>query len=198
MQTAFLIAFSFHLCYTYTHYKERSAAMEWNDVYDADRQLTGKLHKRGTPWKKDEFGLVVCVWVYDGSGHLLLTRRAKGKSFAGTWENSGGAAQAGETSRQAIARELFEETGIRAEEAAFELIDTDRDRNNFYDFYCLKWPIHLKDIVLLPGETDGVQWVSYGKMNWMIRTGRICKIIARQYKRQENLLKARNPHKTEG
>lgn len=97
----------------------------------------------------------------------------------------------------AIARELFEETGIRAEEDAFELIDTDRDKNNFYDFYCLKCPIHLKDIVLLPGETDGVQWVSYGKMNWMIRTGRICKIIARQYKRQEKLLKARNPHKTE-
>lgn len=169
--------------------------MEWNDVYDENRNLTGKLHKRGTPWKSDEFGLVVCVWVYDGNGHILLTRRAKGKSFAGTWENSGGAVKAGETSRQAIARELFEETGIRADEEAFELIDTDRDKNNFYDFYCLKWPVHLKDIVLLPGETDAVQWVSYGKLNWMIRTGRICKIIARQYKRQESMLKARNPHK---
>ncbi len=169
--------------------------MEWNDIYDENRNLTGKLHKRGTPWKQDEFGLVVCVWVYDGAGHILLTRRAKGKSFAGTWENSGGAAKAGETSRQAIARELFEETGIRAEECEFELIDTDRDRNNFYDFYCLKRAVPLKDIVLLPGETDGVQWVSYGKMNWMIRTGRICKIIARQYRRQEKSLKERNPHK---
>jgi 8-oxo-dGTP pyrophosphatase MutT (NUDIX family) len=169
--------------------------MELNDIYDKQRNLTGRTHKRGTPWKKGEYGLVVCVWVYDGSGHLLLTRRAKGKSFAGTWENSGGAAQAGETSRQAIARELFEETGIRAEEAAFELIDTDRDRNNFYDFYCLKWPVHLKDIVLLPGETDGVQWVSYGKMNWMIRTGKICKIIAHQFRRQEKQLRLRNMHK---
>ena len=80
--------------------------MEYNDVYDAQGRLTGKVHRRGTPWKEGDFGLVVCVWVYDGRGNLLMTRRAKGKSFAGTWENSGGAAKAGETCRVAIAREL--------------------------------------------------------------------------------------------
>ena len=169
--------------------------MELNDIYDKDRNLTGRLHRRGTPWGPGEYGLVVCVWVYDGRGHLLLTRRAKGKSFAGTWENSGGAAKAGETSRQAIARELFEETGIRAEEEEFELLDTDVDKNNFYDFYALKRPISLKNIVLLPGETDGVQWASYGKIHWMIRTGRICKIIGHQFYRQEKMLKLRNSHK---
>ena len=96
--------------------------VEFNDIYDENRNLTGKVHKRGTPWRPGEYGLVVCVWVYDGRGRILLTRRAKGKSFAGTWENSGGAAQTGETSRQAIARELFEETGIKAAEEEFELL----------------------------------------------------------------------------
>ena len=71
--------------------------MELNDIYDENRNLTGKLHRRGTPWKPGEYGVVVCVWVYDGRGHLLLTRRAREKSFAGTWENSGGAVKAGET-----------------------------------------------------------------------------------------------------
>lgn len=169
--------------------------MEFNDVYDENRQLTGKIHQRGTPWGHGEYGLVVCVWVYDGRGHILLTRRAKGKSFAGTWENSGGAVKAGETSRQAIARELFEETGIKAEEDEFELIDTDRDRNNYYDFYCLKRQVPLKEIVLLPGETDGVQWVSFGKLHWMIRSGKICRIIARQFLRQEKALRYRNTNK---
>ena len=83
--------------------------MEFNDVYDKYRNLTGKLHQRGTRWKFGEYGLVVCVWVYDGQGKLLLTRRAPEKSFAGTWENSGGAAKAGEDSLQAIVRELWEE-----------------------------------------------------------------------------------------
>ncbi len=166
--------------------------MEWNDVYDENRNLTGRVHRRGTPWGAGEYGLVVCVWVYDGRGHILLTRRAKGKSFAGTWENSGGAAKAGETSRQAIARELFEETGIRAGEEEFELLGSDRDRNTFYDFYCLKRNVDLKNIVLLPGETDDVQWASFGKIHWMIRTRKICRIIAHQFHRQEPDLKSRN------
>lgn len=169
--------------------------MEFNDVYDENRNLTGKVHKRGTPWKPGEYGLVVCVWVYDGRGHLLLTQRARGKSFAGTWENSGGAAKAGETSRQAIVRELFEETGIRAEEDEFELLCTERDRCTFYDFYCLKRRVKLKDIVLLPGETDDVMWASFGKVHWMIRTGKICKIIGQQFHKQERELRLRNFNK---
>ena len=166
--------------------------MEWNDIYDENRNLTGRIHQRGTPWQPGEYGLVVCVWVYDGRGHFLLTRRAKGKSFAGTWENSGGAVQAGECSRQAIARELFEETGIQAQPEEFELLDMDKDRNTFYDHYCLKRQISLKDIVLLPGETDSVQWASFGKIHWMIRTKKICHIIARQFYRLEKALKLRN------
>ena len=94
--------------------------MEYNDIYDENRRPAGRLHRRGTRWHKGEFGLVVCVWVYDGKGNLLLTRRAPQKSFAGTWENSGGAAKAGETSRQAIAREAYEELGVRIHQDKFE------------------------------------------------------------------------------
>lgn len=166
--------------------------MEFNDIYDENRNLTGRVHQRGTPWGPGEYGVVVCVWVYDGRGHLLLTRRAKGKSFAGTWENSGGAVQAGETSRQAIARELLEETGIQASPEEFEFLDTDRDRNIFFDHYCLQRQVRPKDIVLQPGETDSVMWASFGKVHWMIRSGKICKIIGSQFRRQERALRLRN------
>ena len=159
--------------------------MEFNDIYDKNRNLTGRVHRRGTRWRPGEYGLVVCVWVYDGKGNLLLTRRAKGKSFAGTWENSGGAAKAGESSRSAIARELFEETGIRAGEDEFEYLSSGRDRNAHFDFYCLKRQTPLTEIVLLPGETDGVQWASMEQVRRMIRSGEICKVIGRQFLRQE-------------
>ena len=164
--------------------------MEFNDIYDKDRNLTGRVHRRGSRWKANEYGLVVCVWVYDGAGNLLLTRRAPGKSFEGTWENSGGAAQAGESSRQAIARELFEETGIRAEEWEFELLGSDLDHNTHFDFYCLKRNTPIEEIVLLPGETDGAQWVSMKQVHQMIQNGQICRVIGRQFHRQEqDLLK---------
>ena len=163
--------------------------MEFNDVYDKDRNLTGEIHKRGTPWKAGQYGLVVCVWVYDDSGHLLLTRRSPGKSFAGTWENSGGAAQAGENSLQAICRELFEETGIRAEEEKFVLLGSDRDRIAHYDFYCLRRNIPIEQIVLQPGETDAVQWATLEGIHSLIKEKQICKVIAKQFLRQEPQLK---------
>lgn len=163
--------------------------MEFNDIYDKDRNLTGRIHKRGTPWKKDEFGLVVCVWVYNDRGQLLLTRRAPEKSYAGTWENSGGAAKAGETSRKAIARELFEETGIQAAQEEFRLIESGRYRNCYYDFYCIHRNTPVEDIVLLPGETDDVKWATYDEIHQMIADKQICKIIAKQFIRQEQALR---------
>ena len=162
--------------------------MEFNDIYDEHRRPTGRLHRRGDRWGKGEYGLVVCVWVYDGKGNILLTRRAPEKSYAGTWENSGGAAKAGETSRQAIARELFEETGIQAQEQEFELLGSGRDHSAYYDYYCLQREIPLDQIVLLPGETDGVRWASFQEIHEMIDRKEICAVIARQFRRQEHLI----------
>ena len=165
--------------------------MELNDIYDENRRLTGRRHRRGDRWRKGEYGLVVCVWIYDGRGNLLLTRRAPEKTFAGTWENSGGAAKAGETSRQAIARELYEETGIRAEEAEFELLESGKDNIAFYDYYCLRRDIPVEQIVLQPGETDGVRWASFDEVQAMIDRKEICAVIARQFLRQAPMLKKR-------
>ena len=162
--------------------------MEYNDIYDKNRRLTGRVHVRGTRWKPDEYGLVVCVWVYDGEGKLLLTRRAKEKSYPGTWENSGGAAKAGETSRQAIARELFEETGIQANEDEFELLGHGRDGNTHYDYYCLRRATPLSEIVLLPGETDDAQWATFQQVHELITQKKICWVIANQFRRQESML----------
>ena len=162
--------------------------MEYNDIYDRNRQRTGRVHLRGTPWRVGEYGLVVCVWVYDGRGNLLLTRRAPGKSFAGTWENSGGAAQAGEDSRQAIVRELFEETGIRARAEEFELLHQAKERNMFYDHYCLHCDIPLTKVKLQRGETDAVKWASFQEVREMIRRREICDIIAAQFFHEEQEL----------
>lgn len=165
--------------------------VELNDIYDSNRNRTGRLHRRGTPWNPGEYGLVVCVWVYDGKGNYLLTRRAKEKSFAGTWENSGGAAQAGEESLQAIRRELFEETGIRAEAEEFELIDQEQKENTFYDHYCLSRDISVDRIVLLPGETDDVKWADSREIHRMIEEKQICHAISQQFIKLEPVLRAK-------
>ena len=164
---------------------------EYNDIYDIDRNLTGRTHRRGTPWRKGEYGLVVCVWVYDGKGKVLLTRRAPEKTAAGTWENSGGAAKAGEDSLTAIVRELYEETGIRANPEEFELLDACTDRGTHYDHYCLKRDSSKVKVVLQPGETDGAQWATFDQVHGMIKSRQICKVIGKQFLHHEPLLLAR-------
>ncbi len=165
--------------------------MEYNDIYDENRNLTGRIHRRGDDWGPGEYGLVVCAWVYDGRGRILMTRRAPEKTFPGTWENSGGAAQAGETSRRAMVRELLEETGIHVREAELEYIRTAQDKYCFYDHYCLCHPAPLEEIVLQPGETDAVKWVTFQEVHDMIRREEICHIIAQQFLQEEDLLRAR-------
>ena len=165
--------------------------MELNDIYDANRNRTGRLHRRGQPWNPGEYGLVVCVWVYDGEGKLLLTRRAPEKSFGGTWENSGGAAKAGESSRRAIVRELCEETGIQKAEEDFEYLSTTHDTNLFFDHYCVRAKVPLEKIVLQPGETDAAKWVSFDDVHDIIEKQEMCSIIAQEFLALEAQLRMR-------
>jgi 8-oxo-dGTP diphosphatase len=50
-------------------------------------------------------------------GEFLLTSRPVGKVFEGYWEFPGGKVEAGESVEEALARELFEELGIRIGQA---------------------------------------------------------------------------------
>ena len=59
------------------------------------------------------------------------------------------------------------------------------DSTRDFIFYCLKRQVKLKDIVLLPGETDDVMWATFDKVHQMIAERKICRIIANQFLRQE-------------
>jgi 8-oxo-dGTP diphosphatase len=50
-------------------------------------------------------------------GSFLMARRPEGKAYAGWWEFPGGKLEAGESARQALARELREELGVEVTEA---------------------------------------------------------------------------------
>ena len=89
--------------------------MELWDLYDKDRTPLHRTHPRGTPLPEGAYHVAVIVVVVNSKGQVLLTRRAPEKDACpGWWENTGGSVLAGETSLQAIQRELREETGAVA------------------------------------------------------------------------------------
>ncbi|MBR0484182.1 MAG: NUDIX domain-containing protein [Oscillospiraceae bacterium] len=88
--------------------------MEYWDIYDKDRNLTGRTMKRNDFTMKDgDYHLTVLGVICRPDGKFLITQRALDKHWApGWWEVSGGGVMAGETSEQAVIRELLEETGL--------------------------------------------------------------------------------------
>ena len=93
--------------------------MEYWDIYDSNRNLTGRTMKRNDFTMKDgDYHLTVLGVICRPDGKFLITQRALDKHWAaGWWEVSGGGVMAGETSEQAVVREVLEETGLDVSKA---------------------------------------------------------------------------------
>jgi 8-oxo-dGTP diphosphatase len=61
--------------------------------------------------------------IVDEAGRILITRRAASTHQGGLWEFPGGKVEPGESVQEALARELYEELGIRIGPAAIPLLE---------------------------------------------------------------------------
>ena len=88
--------------------------MEYVDIYTAERQRTGRTAERGSKLDEGEYRLIVHAAIFNRAGELLIQQRQPfKKGWGGLWDLSmGGAVSAGETSAQALVRELQEELGL--------------------------------------------------------------------------------------
>ena len=64
-----------------------------------------------------ELRIAVAVALLDTDGRVLVQRRPDEKPMGGFWEFPGGKPKAGESSEQALVREVQEELGLKLEEA---------------------------------------------------------------------------------
>ena len=131
----------------------QSSADELWDVYDENRKLTGRLHRRGDPMKDGDYHLVVHIWMMNSKGEFLLTKRSPDKGFPNMWESTGGSALAGDDSLTAALREVKEETGLELDPAKGKLVLTYHISDYFRDVWLFRQDFDLEDVVLQPGET---------------------------------------------
>ena len=156
--------------------------MEHWDLFDRARNPLGKTRLRGTPGNPGEYHIVVSIWTVDSAGNILLTLRDSAKeSYPDRWENTGGSALAGETSRQAAVRELFEETGIVAGEDELILLGEQVARDSFVDHYLLLRDIPIEDVRLQAGEPAAAKWVTLAMFDEMIAELSLAKPIGEQF-----------------
>lgn len=130
------------------------------DVYDGERNLTGRTMRRGEPIAAGDYHLVVYVWVKNAAGEFLLTRRAPNKGYGNLWECTGGSAVAGEDSRTAAVREVREETGLSLDPAGGALVHTYRREDAFCDVWLFRQEFDLAGVTLQEGETVGARSAS--------------------------------------
>ena len=146
----------------------QSAKGEIWDIYDRERNLTGRTHRRGCPLDEGDYHLVVHVWIQNSKGEFLVTKRTPNKGDPNMWESTGGAAVTGEDSLQAAIREVKEETGFGVLPPNGRVLFT-LDRNNcFCDIWLFEQEFDISKVVLQPGETCDAKWASKDEIRKMI------------------------------
>lgn len=137
--------------------------MELWDIYDKDKQRTGRTMKRND-WclKDDEYHLTVLGVVARPDKKFLITQRVMTKHWApGWWEVSGGAAMAGEDSKDAVLREVKEETGLDVSKAeggylfTYHRENPGEGDNYFVDVYRFVMDFDESDVTPQEEETLG-------------------------------------------
>lgn len=137
--------------------------MELWDIYDSNKQRTGRTMKRNDWCLKDgEYHLTVLGVVARPDGRFLITKRVMSKAWApGWWEVSGGAVQAGEESKDAVVREVKEETGLDVSNAeggylfSYQRENPGEGDNYFVDIYRFVMDFDETDVKPQEEETDG-------------------------------------------
>lgn len=131
----------------------QSKADEIWDVYDENRHLTGRTHRRGDYMSAGDYHLVVEIWLQRSDGKVLLTKRSPNKGYPGLWEMTGGSAVAGDDSLKAALREVQEETGLTLHAENGRVIHRFSRNDAHKDVWLFLEEFSLDDVVLQEGET---------------------------------------------
>lgn len=146
---------------------------EYWDIYTKDREKTGRLHLRGEKMQKGEYHVVVHACIFNSKNKMLIQQRQPYKEgWPNMWDLTvGGSALAGESSSQAVERELYEELGLKMDLSNSAPNFTINFPNGFDDYYLIWQDIDLSEIVLNEEEVKTVKWASKDEILRMYEEG---------------------------
>ena len=129
--------------------------------------------------KDGEYHLTVLGVITRPDGKYLITKRVMTKAWAaGWWEVSGGAAIAGETSEEAVKREILEETGLDVTNAeggfmfSYHRENPGEGDNYFVDVYRFTLDIDDSDVNFQEAEIDGHMFATREQIESFAKEGK--------------------------
>lgn len=151
----------------------QSNAGELWDIYDEQRNLTGRTHRRGDPLPPGAYHLVVHVWIRNSRGEFLLTKRSPNKGYPNMWESTGGSALSGDDSLAAAIREVREETGIILNPKNGAIVHQYSGADYHTDVWLFCHDFDLDAVVLQKGETCDKMTASLDEIEALYNAGQL-------------------------
>ncbi len=144
--------------------------MEYLDIYDERRILTGRTAPRGSRPGAGEYYLVVHMLIFRRDGRFLIQRRVPEKqSWPDMWDISlGGMAQAGDTSASAAEREALEELGLSVSLQNTSPVFSFRADNVFDDYWMVQLDTDDVRLTLQSEEVAEIRWVDRAEWEQLI------------------------------
>ncbi|KZL90377.1 NUDIX hydrolase [Clostridium magnum] len=145
--------------------------MELWDIYDKNRNLTGRTMERGSEFYKGDFHLVIHVCIFNSKNEMLIQQRQPWKKgWPNMWDVTvGGCAVSGETSIEAAEREMFEEIGYEIDLSDERPFFTINFEVGFDDYYLVEREIEIKDLTLQYEEVQSVKWASKDEILQLVK-----------------------------
>lgn len=134
--------------------------MELLDIYNRDGEKKGITVFRGEYIRPDDYILVAHVYIYNANKEFLIQRRSRKKRVnSGKWDITGGAVQAGETSKAAALRETQEEIGVTLDPDKIRFVGRNVSIKHLVDIYFIEAEIDVESCRLQEEEVSEVKMV---------------------------------------
>ena len=143
----------------------KGVIMEYRDLYDENKVLTGETIKKGDPVPVGRYYITVAVWIQNSKDEFLLQVNKKFNK----WSTTGGHPKTGESSLEGMAIEIKEELGVDVNKEDLVLFETIKTEDDFVDLYYLKKDIDLDNIEKQEEEVDSVKWFTIDDIKELIK-----------------------------
>lgn len=154
-----------------TLYQEKSKAEFW-DLYNKERQKTGRTIKRGQEILEGDYHLVVHIWIKNNKNEFLIQRRPDHlKWMPGIWATTGGSALAGEESLEAAIRETKEECGVKIDADDFKLAFSQIGKDDITDVWIASLDLPLSKCDIDKNEVAEIRYENSNSILQMSQQG---------------------------